>query len=456
MAASSENQRNNVRAGLFTLVSLALGFATIVILNADSLKYLWGDHHRYTVRFTLLDGVGGLNPGSEVRVGGLVRGRVTDIRLIGVGTTADVAEPEAMVDIEVDGSVTLWSNAEAIRTVPILGGSSWINITTVGGRQIVTRSPDPRNGRSAEQLPFDGSGEIPATPGDGLLTTIVGPQNAVTTQQLLDNVASFTRFLDRDVVLAFDDEIRPTLAEAKSLVGEVHTDYGEWRKDLDRTFDSVASAADRLDDTMVTAQSTVGDAREDLRLIGELVRRNVGRIDAAIANVEIMSEDGVAITHHLRDETLARVDDALDTGVTAIDRLSTMLETLDLEVANAVPSVQAFLQDALVAAGELKLATIEIRRSPWRILYQPKPGELSNENLFSAARDFTIAAGEVRAAAASLQSMQERLPEALREDEEMQILVKRFLTGSLTRLETAQSRLFSVIVGESATETDAE
>ena len=66
---------------------------------------------------------------------------------------------EALVDIEVDGSVTLWSNAEAIRTVPILGGSSWINITTVGGPEVVTRSPDPRNGREAVKLAFDGAFE---------------------------------------------------------------------------------------------------------------------------------------------------------------------------------------------------------------------------------------------------------------------------------------------------------
>ncbi len=445
--SSSDNRRNNVRAGLFTLAALALGFATIVVLNADSLKYLWGSHHRYVVRFTLLDGVGGLSPGSEVRVGGLVRGRVTDIRLTGI-EAGDDRPPEALVDIQVDDMITLWSNAEAIRTVPILGGSSWINITTIGGPNVITRSPAVRNGASSAELPVDGSGEIPATPGDGLLTTIVGPQNAVTTQQLLENVASFTRFLDRDVVLAFDDEIRPTLADARAVVGDVKSDYGQWRKDLDRTFDSVAAAADRLDGTMVEAAGAVGDARDDLRMIGELVRRNVGRIDAAIANVEVMTEDGVAITHRLRDETLARVDDALDAGVTAIQQLSTTMRRVDLEIANAVPQVQAFLQDALVAAGEMKLATIEIRRSPWRILYQPQPGELANENLFSAARDFTIAAGEVRSAAASLQSMQDQLPDALRDDPEMQALVKRFLTESLQRLEAAQSRLFSVIIGE--------
>jgi hypothetical protein len=191
-------------------------------------------------------------------------------------------------------------------------------------------------------------------------------------------------------------------------------------------------------------------------MIGDLVRRNVGRIDAAIANVEVMTEDGVAITHRLRDETLARVDDALDAGATAIEQLSNTMRRVDLEIANAAPQVQAFLQDALIAAGEMKLATIEIRRSPWRILYQPQPGEVANENLFAAARDFTIAATEVRSAAASLQSMQGELPEALQNDPEMQELVKRLLTESLRRLETAQSRLFSVIVGETDTGTAAE
>lgn len=451
MTASSENHRNNVRAGLFTLASLALGFATIVVLNANALAFLWGDHHRYVVRFDLLDGVGGLSPGSEVRVGGLARGRVTEVRLVGLEADS-TTPPEALVDIEMDASIDLWSNAEAIRTVPVLGGASWINITTVGGKDVITRAPTNLNGASATPLPTDGEGEIVATPGDGLLTTIVGPQNAVTTRQLLDNVASFTQFLDSDVVLAFDDDIKPALADAHELVDDVRRDYDGWRTDIDRTFVSVASAADRLDDTMVTAQAAVEDTREDLRMVTSLVRRNVGRIDTAIANLEVMTEDGVAITHRLRDKTLAEVDEALDVGTRAIEQAAATLATIDLQVANAIPSVQAFLQDALIAAGELKLATIEIRRSPWRILYQPEPGELANENLFAAARDFTIAAGEARAAAESLQSMQDRLPEAFQQDERMQALARQFLTDSLSRLESAQSRLFSVIVGDASDE----
>ena len=455
MAAKSDGDRNNLKAGIFTLVAVALGFATIVVLNGDAFRRLVGEYNRYTIRFSLLDGVGGLDTGSQIRVGGLARGQVTEIGLAGIDRGSEIP-PEAIVKIEVEKDIRLWSNAVAIRTVPVLGGSSWINITTIGGPNEITAAPTDRNGRNAVELPTNGSGELQATPGDGLLTTIVGPQNAVTTRQLLENTASFAEFLDRDLAASFDRDVRPALIEAKGLVSDVRSDYGEWRKDLDLTFDRVASAAGRLDGAMETAEETVEDARADLRTIGDMVRRNVARIDTAVANMEIMTDDGVAITRRLRDDTLARVDDALDAGTQAIGDLAKVLQTIDLEVAASVPTIRAFLQDALIAAGEMKLATIEIRRSPWRILYQPQPGELANENLFAAARNFTIAASEVRSAAESLQSVLNRFPTALENDEALRDDIQRFLADSLQRLETTQSRLFSVIVGEGSEGSPSE
>lgn len=447
MAESGESEKNNFRAGIFTITALVLGFATLVVLNGEAVEQLFGKYNRYSVRFDLYDGVSGLNTGSEVRVGGLTRGRVTAIKLEGLNDDPGT-EPEAIVEIEVDKKIQLWSNAVAIRTVPILGGSSWINITTVGGADQATQSPDKRNGQESVELPTDGSGRIPATPGDGLLSTMVGAENARSTRQLLYNMVSFTNFLDKDVSDAFAKDVRPALGDMKGLVTDIRSDYLGWRGDIDQTFESVASAADRLEGGMETAEKTMEEVRQDVRVIGDLVRRNVGRIDASIANLEIMSEDGLAITRRLRDQTLARVDEALDAGSQAIGDLAKLLGTLDVEIAASVPSIRAMLQDAMVAAGEMKLATIEIRRSPWRILYQPQPGELANENLFAAARDFTIAASEVRTAAESLQSVMQRFPTVVEEDSDLRADIERFLAESLQRLETAQSRLFSVIIGE--------
>lgn len=445
MSSGSDNRRNNVRAGLFTISAILLFFATMVVLNGGWLASILGSFNRYVVRFDLADGVSGLNVGSQIRVGGLVRGSVTGIELVGF---TEGREPTALVDFEVDDEIELWTNAVAIRTASILGGGSWINISTVGGADLVTAAPAAKNGSTAERLPTDGSGILDATPGDGLLTTIVGGRNAATTRQILTNVSSLTDFVDSRVKPVFDDQIEPTLADARSVVGDVRRDYGTWSANVDRTLGNIESASTDLRTSMGDAKTAMKDVRTDLRLISELVQRNLGRVDEAVANLEIITENGVAITRRIKDDTLARVDEALDSGVEAIDDASTILKTIDVQLTAAMPSVRAILQDAMVAAGELKLATIEIRRSPWRILYKPSPTELANENLFSAARDFTIAAGEARVAAQSFQAVIEAHPDRLDADPELQASVERFLAETLKRLEDAQSRLFSVIIGD--------
>ena len=54
------------------------------------------------------------------------------------------------------------------------------------------------------------------------------------------------------------------------------------------------------------------------------------------------------------------------------------------------------------AGDNLKFATAEIRRSPWRLLYKPRPGEVANLNLFDAARDFAEGANNMSDAATAL------------------------------------------------------
>ena len=167
MAETGESERNNFKAGIFTILTLVLGFSTLIVLNGQMVEQLFGKYNRYSISFDLRDGVSGLNDGSEVRVGGLTRGRVTGIRLTGLDPDKDES-PEAIVDIEVDTKIDLWSNAVAIRTVPILGGSSWINITTVGGADQATQSPDPRNGEESILLQKAGQRNPPYSTGGGV------------------------------------------------------------------------------------------------------------------------------------------------------------------------------------------------------------------------------------------------------------------------------------------------
>ena len=63
--------------------------------------------------------------------------------------------------------------------------------------------------------------------------------------------------------------------------------------------------------------------------------------------------------------------------------------------------------DAIVASikttgDNLKAASSEIRRSPWRLLYKPGKGEMANLNLYDSARQFAEGANDMNDAATAL------------------------------------------------------
>lgn len=427
MASHSDIRRNNVRAGLFTVAAFALGFTVLVVLNSSAMSYLFASQNTYTVVFSLSEGVTGVGEGSSVRLGGVDCGRVTNVALLGTTSTKTKnAAPYIDVTIEIRSDIELWSNAVAVRTPPVLGSQAWINISTIGGSDQETIAPTKENGAKAVLLSADG-GRINASPSDGLLTTIIGSSNAATTETILERFEAFAVFIDSKIIESFDESINPALKDARTIVGNVHRDYSGWSENL---------------------STTLKNASETMQMVTKLVKDNRDRVNEILANADNMTAEGLEIATHLRAETLTKVDDALDTGLRALSSAAETLQTIDIEVTAAVPTVRAFLQDALAAAGELKLATIEVRRSPWRLLYTPKPDELAHENLFAAARGFTLAASDMRVASESFQAILSRFPEALEADPSLRADVEAYLAESLKRFQIAQKRLFSIIVGD--------
>jgi hypothetical protein len=61
-----------------------------------------------------------------------------------------------------------------------------------------------------------------------------------------------------------------------------------------------------------------------------------------------------------------------------------------------------------LASDQIKLATIEVRRSPWRLLYSPTDKELATDQIYDAARSFSLAADALNSTADSLQAVLDR------------------------------------------------
>jgi hypothetical protein len=89
---------------------------------------------------------------------------------------------------------------------------------------------------------------------------------------------------------------------------------------------------------------------------------------------------------------------------------------------------------------------MEIRRSPWKILYQPNSDQVAHENLYEAARSFVLAAGDLRAAGESLRLVVERDPGRYETDAKFRESVQLMVTDALAKYEQAQQQLNSVLL----------
>ena len=99
------------------------------------------------------------------------------------------------------------------------------------------------------------------------------------------------------------------------------------------------------------------------------------------------------------------------------------------------------MANAHLTSEQLKLASIEIRRSPWRLLYTPKQKELETDNLYDAARSFAMAAGALDSAVHGLKALSQ---DEAREPEDVQRMLD-YLEKLVARFEEAETDFWTAL-----------
>ncbi|MFM8732981.1 MAG: MlaD family protein, partial [Phycisphaerales bacterium] len=184
---------NSIRAGAFLLTGALLALVIILVLSKTSAFSRMND---YVVVFTMEDGVGGVEIGSEVRVAGLKVGRVTEI-------VQKFEEQRIEVEIEMRADIALHKDAVVIRSQPLLGNFSWLNFSSLG-----TEAGGRMN-------PGD---QIDARKSGGLLATIVGPANASNADRMFADLVAFTGALNDFAKVQYPDRVVPILRDANQTV----------------------------------------------------------------------------------------------------------------------------------------------------------------------------------------------------------------------------------------------
>ena len=410
--------RNNIRAGVFVLSGVTLIFVGIVVLS--DFRTWFVPMQSVDVRFHLADGLKGLKEGAAVKIGGVPAGAVAQI--IDEHNDDGVVVGQ-IVRFEIPAKYKIYSNAHLELDVPVLGSGTALNVRSFGG-PIEGVTPDKA------ALEYDPAGDpIPGNmaPNEfakSFATNLgIEDKQRLQMQNIITNIENITAAVGKDPkplqetivnlrdVTAIAKEKLPQLADnaialtddIKAITADVRKQWPQWQAKVDSMLAKLDEATKKLDTALATANAMLDENRANIK--------------DAIASAKGTLGNTEEITQRVKTETMEKITKALDTANEAIANMRDTTANLKDFVVAQRPVLERTVGNARIVSDQLKLAAIEIRRSPWRLMYTPTEQELETDNLYDAARSFALAASSLNSTADALQAMIDRLPEGAAADD---------------------------------------
>ena len=169
------------------------------------------------------------------------------------------------------------------------------------------------------------------------------------------------------------------------------------------------------------------------------------KLNVTMDDAQVAVKDAREVVKHFREVNLQQLDKTLEEAEKGASSFASSMDSLDAELVARIPDVRAMLADLRQGAAQVKLATMEVRRSPWKLLYRPSGDELARENLYESARAFALASSDMRVAGETLSAVLRDQPDRFASDARFRDALKAQVTDSMARYEAAQQALFDVL-----------
>ncbi len=375
------NHQDNYKAGLFVIAGIAL--TLIAIFALADFKSMFQGSQTLIVSYSVADGLGGLKVGADVTLGDRRIGQVTMIDEV---ADEDEAVTNQWVYLDIPAKYKIYENAVVELVVPTLGSGTRLNIRSTGRSTDADGTPVAKNDGLT---PIAGSLSGSNLTKDLIRDLGIREKQKQQMRDIIDTVhrdlpeitGSMSNLLNKTEGLA--DDARATMADARETVNHMKDLTAELTERRKAWFDRIDAITKNLDETLATANQMLGENDPDIRAIVENTR---------------------TITDTIKNENLIQLTQTLENLKVTTDEAQGFM-------ASQTPVLARTLANLQLTADQLKLAGIEVRRSPWRLLYNPDKAELNSDNIYDAARSFALAAGSLENATSSLQGLAINSPE---------------------------------------------
>jgi len=235
---------------------------------------------------------------------------------------------------------------------------------------------------------------------------------------------------------------------------------------LDRAIASLSDSAEKLkiiagvlaeeladedaDSLLAGIRSIINDLRSsasDLAAITGNVRpeMNAEKPDSILAKLKQTADSAAETTGRIQQyskEDVAEILTNLRRANTEILKAARNFAELSDQARQMVAlnrtNIDEMIDNMTIVSANLKSASKEIRRNPWRLIYRPKPGEMANQNIYDAARAFSSGAEQLDQAIAKLKA----LPEGVAADAPEVLQIRKQIEATFANFSQAEQALW--------------
>jgi ABC-type transporter Mla subunit MlaD len=393
----ARKQHNELTAGIFTLAATVLLVGVVFWLGGIDL--FKPDAQTAWFYIDVDRGLQGLLPGAQVKITDVEVGKIADVKLdIKAGKTYYVVEL-------FDENTKVYSNARASVSAALVGGGATLQILDCGGGA-EAQVADQANAAEIERGLFDKA------------ETVLGKVDKEFDKigkQVTDLLKTISTEMDQGAdgsamfkIHAMMNVLEPSLANIKkemdsgnklALLAKLHETIGSLQRIASDAEPKVSSVLTRVDSMvkatepklvklLVGADELVGGAGELVDNLNKLTKNDIASI---IKLIHQASEHVVKIGGNF-----AKLSEGAE-SVIAVNR----------------ENVDEIIDNMGQVASNLKSASKEIRRNPWRLLYRPKAEEERSRNIHDAARSFSNGAAQLDQALAKLKGLAAANPKGI-------------------------------------------